>query len=71
MLMCRYDECSHAGAAILKVVYGFDIKSKGDTYLETIEEVVRIFSKILIPGAYLGDSFLVVCGYLRSNILLA
>lgn len=45
-----------AGATILNVVYGMDIGSGGDEYLDIAEKAVHIISIIASTGAYLGKS---------------
>ncbi|GJE98988.1 cytochrome P450 [Phanerochaete sordida] len=45
------------GSNILRIVYAMDIKDEDDPSLSLVEDAVDVISKIVIPGAYLVDSF--------------
>ncbi|KAJ7167132.1 cytochrome P450 [Mycena filopes] len=46
-----------AGALILDITYGIQVRQKHDPYIDLAEEVMHTFSLAVVPGAFLVDTF--------------
>lgn len=44
-----------AGAIILKVTYGYELKEGADPFVSMIEKVMDEFANVTTPGTYLVD----------------
>lgn len=44
------------GSNILRIVYAMDIKDEDDPNLSLVEDAIHVISKIVVPGAYLGEA---------------
>ena len=57
-----------AGALIMSVTYGFDIKSANDPFFSAITDANHALSTILVPGRFLVD-VLSICEHPRHSII--
>ena len=46
-----------AGALIMEITYGLDIKSPEDKFLQSAEHALKHADRVLVPGAFLVDTF--------------
>ncbi|KAG9098442.1 hypothetical protein FRC07_010644 [Ceratobasidium sp. 392] len=46
-----------AGATLIKLTYGYDVKDRHDYFLNLAEEAVSMFSVVTTPGSFLVDTF--------------
>lgn len=48
---------SVTGALIMEITYGMNIESHEDKFLRTAERALDYIKKVLVPGAFLVDTF--------------
>jgi hypothetical protein len=48
---------SVTGALIMEITYGLNIESHEDKFLQTAEHAMEYIEKIMVPGAFLVDTF--------------
>ena len=48
---------SVTGALIMEITYGLDIKSHEDKFLQTAEHASEYINRVMVPGAFLVDTF--------------
>ena len=57
---------SVTGALIIEITYGLDIKSHEDKFLQAAEHAMEYAARIMVPGAFLVDTFPIRSFSLRS-----
>ena len=48
---------SVTGALIIEITYGLDTKSHEDKFLQTAEHAMEYINRVMVPGAFLADTF--------------
>jgi hypothetical protein len=48
---------STTGALVMEITYGMDIKSHEDQFLQSAEHAAKHADRIMVPGAFLVDTF--------------
>ena len=59
--------CRMAGAVVLSIAYGIEVKGSDDPYITTAEHAMEAVNATMTPGAYLVD-FIPACTY--TNFLV-